>query len=447
MKPNTRMSWSFLSALVLAWQAGSALGQEAFVPHPNTQPTQADLLRHAASDEVKAWQKHRLETLVKNVAPVAHEFILEDLENIMIANATSAIDLPNFNFNYGGLDLNAATIGKGVPALWYEGVGALFAGVNDDFTDSRCTIALIDPSRVLTADHCIQNPHDEKFWAYFPYEGVREVLIDNAVPYCSSDDCDPELADLAVVPLDGAYDLIPRLGSGSAALTASGLMAQIIGFGTSEQELADYGIKRMGQIALSDCTVFPPGNETLCFGFDAVVSPGDISSGNANCNNDSGGPMVAPVGAGRIIGVASQSSTFDCGAAGEGRYVNATHEPYKSFVNTYSCAGACPPLGDYAKLVGVDIQLFSAGDPDVSTDIDIPEGTIELIVTLNHGRGWYPDPNRIVLKIPAELNAECRRFVEAEVCVASEPPAGTHTVTVSAVQGTTGYQLGAVAVK
>ena len=341
---------------------------------------------------------------------------------------------------------NIAEIKGAQPTLTYESVGMLMSGQNDATTDSHCTVFLIDSDTVLTARHCVLHTHGDQFWTYFAHEGVRQV-VGEPIFFCQSDDdCD---VDLAVLKLDEPYVLIRPQKQGSNALANIGDVSTIVGFGLSDPELADYGVKRAGPITLQACNNFLNDGQSLCFGFGMDVQIANnkvIKAVHANCNNDSGGPMTSsPAGEENAIGVASQRQG-ECDGSGEGRYVNATHQAFYDWLNSFFCDPNCLGLVGRTQAAFEPLRYMDESNPVEQYSFDLADGYSRLIVTLNHGRGWYPWPNRIELGLSEELDGKCRRFVETEVCIVDTPPGGAHTISVNRQAGAAFFQLSAVAV-
>jgi hypothetical protein len=148
----------------------------------------------------------------------------------------------------------------------------------------------------------------------------------------------------------------------------------------------------------------------------------------------------------KVLGVASELAG-DCDGAGEGRYVNVTDAAFQSFMQNAGCGGGCSRQSD----LFVQTMLSRPSeflDPVMATrsySINVPDNAQSLVVTMNHSRGWYDDVNNLNLAMPGTLNAQCQRFVDAEVCTADQPTAGTYTLNVSHVHGHVDFQLTAVA--
>jgi len=332
----------------------------------------------------------------------------------------------------------------------------LLGGKSEATAYSRCTVTLTKPDTVVTARHCLAYPHGDTFWVYFPYGGVRGVPAASISFFCEDGDtgCSVTTDDLAIAMLDAPYTFLPPSIAGTAGTAAAGRNATIVGYGLKSPDLADYGIKRQGSIQLAACNQFPADGLSLCFEHTVTV-PEEESEGreertvgmHAVCNNDSGGPMLAPAThRGRMIGVASQLAG-SCDGDSESRYVNVTDPRYHEWLKSAYCDPPCVNDPDLVltELVNVPIEYLGEADTSDTHPLTVPEGTGSLIVTLNHGRGWFPFPNDLDLELPSVLNPNCVQFIEVEVCEATAPPAGVYDAIVTRVNGAAEYQLSAVA--
>ena len=416
------------------------------VAGPNTQVAQVQLGADANSQAARDWRKRRIRSGARELRINIPESDLGDLTRADFE--LPAIVEPD-------LDMLISMLKGGQPTTSMLSVGMLLGGQSEAAAYSRCTVTLTKPDTVVTARHCLAHSHGDSFWVYFPYGGIRRVIDTGISFFCNDNDpnCSIEVDDLAIVTLDAPYGILPpaRVGSMDNA-SAPSQEAIIVGFGLSNPDLADYGIKRQGKVQLATCDVFAQDGLSLCFEFLQELVP-DQAGGNgvgihANCNNDSGGPMLTPATAfgERLIGVASQLAG-SCDSDGEGRYVNATNARYQDWLKSAFCDPICarPANLVLSDLLAVPIEYLSETVPTREHQIVVQDGTTSLVVTLNHGRGFFPFPNNLNLELPAVLNPTCVQFVEVEVCTVNAPAAGTYNATVTRVDGEAEYQLSAVA--
>jgi hypothetical protein len=136
-----------------------------------------------------------------------------------------------------------------------------------------------------------------------------------------------------------------------------------------------------------------------------------------------------------------------CDGAGEGRYVNVTDARYEEWLKNAYCDPTCPGEPNLAlmELIREPSGYLDESDAAEAYTFTVPESTSSLVVTLNHGRGWFPSPNDFDLELPAALSPTCVKFIEAEVCEVSTPPPGVYSTIVRKVNGEAYYQLSAVA--
>lgn len=394
--------------------------------------------RDADAAATVEWRTRRVYTRARELSKRGIQVDRDRLDDWVVVGAVG-MDEPNAEYFMAEV--------KGTPTTTMLSVGMLLGGKSEATAYSRCTVTLTRPDTILTARHCLSHTHGDSFWVYLPYGGVRSIPAAGISFYCKDGDTDCSVTadDLAIATLDAPYTFLMPARPGEASTAANGQKAKIVGYGLNSPDLADYGIKRQGQIVLASCTMASTDGPSLCFAHPLDQTTG--SSIYAACNNDSGGPMLTPAMVWqRVIGVASQL-IGTCDGAGEGRYVNVTDARYQEWLENAYCDPEC--TGD-SGLVLTELVQEPSGYLDVSETeevfpLTVPAGASSLIVTLNHGRGWYPDTNDFDLEITAALNPSCVKFVEAEVCEVTEPAAGSYTATVKRVRGEADYQLSAVA--
>ncbi|MGI9233294.1 MAG: trypsin-like serine protease [Woeseiaceae bacterium] len=385
------------------------------------------------------WRKRRVYARARELSKRGIHVSKGDLDDWVMAPPVGPVE-PELHWFVSEL--------KGQPTTSLLSVGMLMGGKSLATAYSRCTVTLTQPDTILTARHCLSHTHGDSFWVYFPYSGIRSIPESGISFFCNDGDasCSVTIDDLAIAKLDAPFTFLLPTVSGSASTAANGQKATIVGYGLNSPDLADYGIKREGEIELASCKMALADELSLCF-----EHPLDAVSGtsiHAACNNDSGGPMLTvAIDAEPMIGVASQM-TGTCEGAGEGRYVNVTNARYQEWLKDAYCDPACP--GGDPSLIPTELIRVPGGYLDDSEaeevhTLTVPDGVSSLIVTLNHGRGWFPYQNDFDLEIQATLNPACVKLIEAEVCEVSAPAAGIYTATVKKVHGEAYYQLSAVA--
>lgn len=415
----------------------------------SVQTANAQLGEIAIPKAAQDWRIRRIHSRARVLARSGVEIRESELDDLVVVGSSLEEVTPE-------LVITSSELKGGHPTTSLLSVGMLLGGKSEATAYSRCTVTLTKPDTVITARHCLAQPHGDSFWVYFPYGGIRRVVDTGISFFCSDDDpgCSISVDDLAIATLDTPYAILPPSIAGTAGTASPGQRATIVGFGLSSPDLADYGIKRQGTVQLAACNHFPTDGLSLCFEYVEEIPPSEIERMenndigiHVNCNNDSGGPMLTPaISWERVIGVASQLAG-SCDGAGEGRYVNATNTRYQSWLKSAYCQPTCinNPNVVLSQLVAVPIDYLSENDPSRTHQLVIASGTDSLIVTLNHGRGWFPFPNNLNLELPSNLNPTCVQFVEVEVCKVDAPMAGTYNAVVTRVKGEAEYQLSAVA--
>ena len=186
---------------------------------------------------------------------------------------------------------------------------------------SFCSGVLIGCSTVLTAAHCLcggvgsqcgeggfaflTTPEDVQVFAqHGGHFGVESFAVHPDFVF-------GENADVAILRLSGDVDGVEPSDLGSfdpAPMTPS----VITGFGLTDGEGDDSGLKRTGTVVLEDCAVVPDGPH-LCWSFEEPLGiPGDDSN---TCSGDSGGPLfVDDEGLLKVAGVTSGGISADCQA-------------------------------------------------------------------------------------------------------------------------------------
>jgi MYXO-CTERM domain-containing protein len=157
-----------------------------------------------------------------------------------------------------------------------------------------CTGTLIAPRVVLTAAHCLREQGSDATWeVYFgsPVGGDaqgRFVVVTDAVADPGWDPNTHEL-DLALLRLSDPAPVAPQPLATTLPASLVGATARVVGYGETAAGVIPDGARRQTTMKVS----------TL----DAKSFRADPAPGNS-CGGDSGGPMLADVGAGeQLVGV------------------------------------------------------------------------------------------------------------------------------------------------
>ena len=312
-----------------------------------------------------------------------------------------------------------------------------------------CSVSLIRPDVVLSANHCVTSTHSgDTLKVFFPYEGIRDIDTESIRSFCSGSDkargpnnsggCSAWIDDLVIIRLSTPYSFLKPLKIGSASATGIGSKAGIACFGIEGANQSRYGIKHEGEMVISHCdhhgetanSDSVDSGRVLCFQFDRSI-PGETGIGPF----DSGGPMMSvnkDTGEETLIGVARGSLVIP-GSTGDVRmakYVNLTNPFYENWLVREVFSGTFnePPLS-VEKLITDEVRNLSPNE-QADYSLDIRPSASRLIFTLNHEPGPSVFPNNLELQLPDKLKAMCDRYSSVEVCSVKEPAAGTYRVSV-----------------
>jgi hypothetical protein len=312
-----------------------------------------------------------------------------------------------------------------------------------------CSLSLIRPDVVLSANHCVTSTHSgDTLKVFFPYEGIRDIDPESIRPFCSGSDkakepsnsegCSAWIDDLVIFRLSTPYLFLRPLKIGSASTTGIGSKAGIAGFGIEGANQSRYGIKHEGEMVISHCdhhgetanSDSVDSGRVLCFKFDRLI-PEETGIGPF----DSGGPMISvneETGEKTLIGVARGSLAIP-GSTGDVRmakYVNLTNSLYKNWLagEVFSGNFNQPPLS-VEMLVSDEVRNLSPNE-QADYSLDIRPSASRLILTLNHEPGSSAFPNNLELQLPDKLKATCERYSSVEVCSVKQPAVGNYRVSV-----------------
>jgi hypothetical protein len=323
----------------------------------------------------------------------------------------------------------------------------------------HCTVTLIKPGIALTARHCVQGLHGLKLKLFFQFEGFREVDSSQILIFCNQTDanCSRHLDDLAVIKFPVPLAIVSSASMSELSKMNSRTVATIVGFGGSDTYVSDNGIKRSGNVMLSECgscrsTGAPPKwttgfPSTICF--DSTVRTSNTESVNwvSSQPGDSGGPMLFyDQGFHQLIGLA-RGTGWACSdeAHSESRFVNLLDPRFQEWLSGISSDSnsISSKASRNEVLLAVESAMLDHEDPIDRYELEIGPLASKLIVTMNHSvGGWNPAPADLDLLM--EVNTDCTRFVGAEVCSIKNPTSGIVSMRVQRVHRQADYQLTAV---
>lgn len=411
-----------------------------------------------AADEAatEAWRRNEVQKVWRRWYP--ERPALSEHEVNLVLEGEMEVEEPAVTFEW-------SFILRGRPLLGVASTGLLLKGVAGRFYP-WCTAILSKPGTVLTARHCIREPHPgETFKVYFPFGGLRDLPGTEISCFCDPNQAGCYSADdLARAALDESYSFLPTAQLGAAGNAVDDQVALIRGFGYASNDSSDFGVLREGEITLAPCsscdgsttlTADPAAGRTLCFEFktldNAVVNIGD----QGNLGFDSGGPMLfKALPANRLIGVSSHMEP-DCNAAGtaEGRYVNVTHTAYGTWLNQAFCNPPClSPSQDIVETLILEPSAQVEADGTTDYEIKVGPWVKQVIITLNHEVGGYQaglftdfeTVHELDIDLPAELSPDCVEHDGIEVCTLDTPPEADYVLTIRRERGDPNFQLAAV---
>jgi len=329
-------------------------------------------------------------------------------------------------------------IANGQPTTAWAEVGKLLT------SSGACTATLVGCRTVATAAHCVcgadglgapcgngeraERPEDLVVFlpraGFFAVEGVRI-----APGYQFGVGGDLALLEL----LRPSRSVRPRrLHAG--ARPPFGTAGTIVGYGITKEGAADGGIQRVGAVTTASCNAAGVTNANhLCWSFAAPVGP--AGSDSNICSGDSGGPLLADLGAGTaLIGVHSGGSLAGCDAplpsSGFATDVSVASGWLRATAGLDLDAEACsdgPQIGDPE----VGALSFSTTPSSANTfrDFTIPPGTRRLRVALN-GRDDPASELDLYVRAgarPTKSVYDCASTFAGnlEWCEIADPPAGS----------------------
>lgn len=284
-----------------------------------------------------------------------------------------------------------------VPSVDYPAVGMMtYPGV-------ECTVTLIGCRTVLTAAHCacfdfstgqprllqgdacrarpdLLDPANKRvFFQHAGVFGVEEVVLHPlwGAPGESGH-------DVAILRLDRPVEGVLPAAINRDAPPAPGTEVTLVGFGRTGRDREDQAIKRTGR-AVVDPECSP---SLFCSTIDEPLAPAGEETGF--CFNDSGGPVLADLGAGPVVaGVAYGISNGTCGLPNTSRATEITQE--RQWIEdaagldfgTRAC-GSLPPLEHHpdARYDGSGGRL-SEEEPEAAFVVDVLPETELLRLALN----------------------------------------------------------------
>jgi hypothetical protein len=340
---------------------------------------------------------------------------------------------------------------NGVDTHAYPTAGALLYSrggtITLDNASSWCSGTLIGCETFLVAAHCVDDPDPSHYFVYLQHAGLVPVAAISR--HASFTDEDFPRFDAGVVKLaDWVTGIAPTAVNQTDPTPFIGAAGTIVGFGQSEGDANDYGIKRVGAVETSACPLDLADADVLCWDFLAPIGPPGTDSNT--CNGDSGGPLFLDLGSGPVVaGITSGGSTLDCLSDDTGYdadvYIHRAYILGELGADSVSTCGGLPPVGDAQTTVIGYAGDLDAGTPTESHTVTVPSGANALRVALNgedngtfdvdlyleHGAGAGPS------------SFDCAATGETVFggCTIDLPAAGDWSIAVARAAGAGTYQV------
>lgn len=357
---------------------------------------------------------------------------------------------------FAGRSAAAPRIVNGTPTAGFPSVGALLAGDGPDSAGIICSGTLIGCQTFLTAAHCVcdtvgsdcqsggpavANPSG--LFVFLEHAGVFGVDRIDVHPAF-----DFPVADVAVLHLATAVTGVRPTPLNTTAAPTPGMPGAIVGFGNSGA-LADYGLKRAGQVLSAACTPDISSVTSTCFDFEEPIGPPGTDSDT--CNGDSGGPLFVDFGCGpNVAGLTSGGSNATCAALDHAYDANVFH--YAATIAGWAGADlAAPACGSMPQAgePGADVFAFTGRFDTVTTETShtftVAPGTTRLRVALNAVDDGASDFDLLVAPGSSATPPAfvCTREGSGQfgVCEVLAPAPGSWTAVVRRFRGTGDYQV------
>ncbi len=293
----------------------------------------------------------------------------------------------------------APRIVNGVASHDDPAVGVLLMSFASDSSSARmtCSGTLIGCRTFVTAAHCVATVTDpDAYFVHFQHAGFFAVRAIHVVA-----DFEFPIGDLAVLELAQEVTGIEpaRINDVADPLAAGPLPGRIVGYGETQGNGNNFGIKRSGGVVTAPCRIGDnqgPAPELLCWDF--VEPIGEAGSDSNTCSGDSGGPLFMDLGDGEVLaGVSSGGENRACLPADHSWDVNLYF--YRAFIDLHlgddgrQACGLIPAVGTSEVEVHANDGVLTWKDQNDRFTFEVPAGINELRVTLNAKDDGTFDPD------------------------------------------------------
>jgi hypothetical protein len=346
----------------------------------------------------------------------------------------------------------SARIVNGVLTDAHPTAGVLLAPADPAAAGLVCSGTLIGCQNFLTAAHCVcegdgpECPTAELdpsgylvFLQHAGFFSVERVTVHPDYDFPDSDIAVLRLAE----PVTGITPTpLPHV------TPSTGTVGTLVGFGRAGGSADDFGLKRRTEIETAACPSDLSAPFQLCWDFlDPIGPPGE--DGNT-CNGDSGGPLFADLGLGKVVvGVTSGGTTPDCLPPDESWDTNVHY--FADYVRAQagvdleneSCGGLSQ-VGEGATTVSGFSGALSPGSEQAVHVFQVPAGAAEVRVTLNASEEPGADFDLFVRspETAAKAGFDCSAAGPNQwgACIFTEPAEGEWQLVVQRATGAGEYQ-------
>lgn len=398
---------------------------------------------NAESKATENWRRRNIRKAFRKRSLGSETNINTCLEKILAGDDNcqeEGISLADLTTSSGALRASTPALASSVGMLLIERPGKQAVPL--------CTVSLVQPGTGLTALHCWKQVHaGDVLKVFFPYEGIREVDLDNIEPFeiprqqscVDPEGTQPEI-DMVIMRLQGApYSIITPEPVTQGPVQVQGSKALVAGYGFDVESDDDHGISRKAVVYLNSCEPQDAGSDDtqdilgaqLCFSYDPE-DPDTV----AMMGYDSGGPMFQLKSDGEaqaelrgdIIGVAKGGGTGSL--YGQAVYLNLAdtfYQPWlKAKLDSSEAIASMDVLFDVLSEdpAGLISPLTDSVSYRFEGENKVSDLARELIITMNHQPGPEMFPNNLDLRLGDGIEPDCTRLASVEECRIQCPQPG-----------------------